>query len=382
MYPLLDLPLILQALLVFPFGLVIGSFLNVVIHRVPRGESVAFPGSHCGSCGAPVKSYDNIPVLSYLLLRGKCRTCKTHFSWRYPLVELLIGVLFFALVYRHGLTWMSVAEMIFVTIIVALTFIDGEHMLLPDVITYPALLFAVVAITAVTYISFANGVQVFPINAWLPEIFVTSSVAQWLSFVAIALAVPALWLVDKVENVLFGKYHDFDDVEETEEGKAFNLNWERKTKRVVTITMSAGVVAQIIWWIAAFKNAQAVPVHPPAGFYASFSILQSILGALVGGGALWVFRAAFFYLRGIEGMGLGDIKLMAVVGAFLGWQMVLLVFLCGTLLGTIVGGSAALISRQGMKFRFPFGVPLGVSTLLALFFGQALLHWYLGLFPH
>lgn len=372
MNPLVDLPLLSQALLVLPFGLIIGSFLNVVIYRVPRGESVAFPASHCGSCGAAVKPYDNIPVLSYLILRGQCRACRTPFSWRYPLVEALVGGLFFALVFRHGLTWMSVAEMIFVAIIVALTFIDGEHMLLPDVITYPALLFAVVAITAVTYVSFENGSP--PLNAWLPDFLGTTSFAQWVGYVAIALAVPALWCVDKIENVLFGKYHDFDDAEETEEDKAFSLRWEQQTTRVVRATMIVGGIAQLLWWIVAAKST-------PHSFYASFGLLQAVVGALVGGGALWMFRAAFFYVRGIEGMGLGDIKLMAVVGAFLGWQLVLLVFLFGTLLGSLVGGLAAIVSRQGMKFRFPFGVPLGIATIVTLFYGQAILHWYLGMFP-
>lgn len=373
MTPLFDLPLFYQALLALPFGLIIGSFLNVVIHRVPRAESVAFPASHCGSCGAAVKPYDNIPVLSYLLLRGKCRACRTHFSWRYPLVEAMVGGLFFALAYRHGLTWMTIAEMIFVAIIVALTFIDGEHMLLPDVITYPALLFALVAITAVTYASAASGGQSFPLNAWLPEIF-SASLVPWIGFVAFALAVPALWCVDKVENVLFGKYHDFDEVEETEEEKVFAQRWEQKTSRVVRATIITGVVVQILWWIV---TATQLPFSLPA----SYGLVQAAVGALVGGGVLWLFRAAFFYLRGVEGMGLGDIKLMAFVGAFLGWQLVLFVFLFGTFLGSLVGGLAAVISRQGMKFRFPFGVPLGLATILTLFYGQAILSWYLSMFP-
>lgn len=373
MTPLFDLPLFYQALLALPFGLIIGSFLNVVIHRVPRAESVAFPASHCGSCGAAVKPYDNTPVLSYLLLRGKCRACRTHFSWRYPLVEAMVGGLFFALAYRHGLTWMTIAEMIFVAIIVALTFIDGEHMLLPDVITYPALLFALVAITAVTYASAASGGQSFPLNAWLPEIF-SASLVPWIGFVAFALAVPALWCVDKVENVLFGKYHDFDEVEETEEEKVFAQRWEQKTSRVVRATIITGVVVQILWWIV---TATQLPFSLPA----SYGLVQAAVGALVGGGVLWLFRAAFFYLRGVEGMGLGDIKLMAFVGAFLGWQLVLFVFLFGTFLGSLVGGLAAVISRQGMKFRFPFGVPLGLATILTLFYGQAILSWYLSMFP-
>ena len=112
MFPLQELPLIIQALIASVFGLIVGSFLNVVIYRVPQGESIAFPASHCGSCGKAVKPYDNIPLLSYAILRGRCRFCKETYSWRYPAVELLVGLLFFAVVYQNGLTWLSIARLV------------------------------------------------------------------------------------------------------------------------------------------------------------------------------------------------------------------------------------------------------------------------------
>ncbi len=375
-----DIPLFAQFIVAMAFGLIVGSFLNVVIYRVPRAESVAFPASHCGSCGANVKPYDNIPVLSYLILGGKCRFCKASYSWIYPAVELLVGLLFLAVVYwNDGITTLGIAQSIFIAILVALIFIDAKHLLLPDVITYPALLFCLLAIMIVTYFNFANDEYLQPISAWLPEALSNLSVTQWLSFIAIALAIPALWLVDKLEDILFSKYHEFDDEDETAAEAALNVKWEQQTKKVVKFVLIFGLLAQAAWWIAFYKSPQLLP-HPPASHFAAYALTQAVIGALVGGGTLWLLRAAFFYIRGIEGMGLGDIKLMAFIGAFMGWQQTLLILLLSTLLGTIVGGAAALISRKGLKLRMPFGVPIGISAIIALFYGQQMLRAYLSQF--
>ncbi len=375
MFPLQELPLILQASIASIFGLIVGSFLNVVIYRVPRGESIAFPASHCGSCGKPVKPYDNIPVLSYLILRGRCRFCKETYSWRYPAVELLVGLLFFAVVYQNGLTWLSIAQVIFIAIIVALTFIDAEHFLLPDVITYPALLFAIVSITAISFWLSWSALSGLTLHSWLPPAIGESDFPYWFGLGAIALAVPALWVIDRIENVLFGKYFEFTEEEETEEDKVLNEKWEKQRQRVIFFTMISGVIAQIIWWFAVWKRIQ------PATIDASYALLQSVIGAIIGGGVVWVLRAAFFYLRGIEGMGLGDIKLMAVIGAFFGWDIALLVIFFGTLLGSIVGGIVALRSKEGMKLRLPFGVPLGICAILAIFYGHSVIQWYVQMLP-
>src|SRR6185369_4972439 len=127
------------------FGAIIGSFLNVVIHRVPLEESIVFPNSRCPSCGAVIAFYDNIPVLSYVLLRAKCRGCKQSISFRYPLVELLTAALFVAVAMHDGLSVALVFDLIFVSALVALMFIDAAHQILPDVITLPGIAFAVVA---------------------------------------------------------------------------------------------------------------------------------------------------------------------------------------------------------------------------------------------
>jgi len=128
------------------FGLLIGSFLNVVIYRLPRNESVVFPSSHCGACGAAIKPYDNIPLLSYLILGGRCRACKVRIPIRYPAVEALTAALFLVVYFAHGSMGLPVVlDCVFVTLIVPLVFIDAGHMILPARITFPGFLFALVA---------------------------------------------------------------------------------------------------------------------------------------------------------------------------------------------------------------------------------------------
>ena len=133
------------------FGAVIGSFLNVVIHRVPLEESIVFPNSRCASCGGAIAFYDNIPVLSWVMLGAKCRRCKERISFRYPAVELLTAALFVGVAWHAGLSAALPFDLVFVSALVALLFIDAEHMILPNVITYPGIVFAVVARIAIPY---------------------------------------------------------------------------------------------------------------------------------------------------------------------------------------------------------------------------------------
>src|SRR5262249_12712653 len=132
----------------FCFGLIIGSFLNVVIYRTPRGTSIIFPGSHCPMCETPVRPYDNIPVLSYALLGGRCRTCRASISWTYPAVALLTVAMFLALFLKTGPSWEVLIEFAFAGAMIALVFIDARHHLLPNVILYPAFVFALAAAAA------------------------------------------------------------------------------------------------------------------------------------------------------------------------------------------------------------------------------------------
>ena len=275
-------------LTVFIFGLLIGSFLNVVIYRLPLGESIVFPGSHCPSCNTAIKWYDNIPLISYaLLLRGRCRNCRTRISAIYPAVEVLVACLYVALVAVHkdqiaAGSWLPfVADLVFVSLIVPLVFIDLHHKLLPNAITYPGL-FVLLVLRALAP------------DPWIlshtPRLFGLETAPQW----AVA---------------LFG----------------------------------------------------------------------SVLGALAGGGCLWLVREAYYRFRHVEGMGLGDVKMMLMVGAYLGWQLTLLTVFIGSVLGSLVG--VLLIIRGGsMKMQIPFGVFLGPAAIIALFGGQQFITWYIGMY--
>ncbi len=269
-------------------GAIIGSFLNVVIHRLPREESIVLPSSRCPSCGAAIAFYDNVPVLSYLLIGGRCRSCKTHISARYPAVEALTALLFVAVAWHDGLTLALPFDLLFVAAITALVFIDAEHMILPNAITYPGIVFSLIARLAVPY--------------------------------------------------LIGEPH-FDDL-------PMLLN---------------GPLAEMPLWAA--------------------SLIGALLGALIGGGSLWLMGWTWEKLRGIEAMGLGDVKMMFMVGAYLGWRLTILNIFIGVLSGSLIG--MALMVRQGrrnMQMLLPFGVFLGIGAIAALLIGANIVEWYAGQF--
>jgi leader peptidase (prepilin peptidase)/N-methyltransferase len=270
------------------FGAIIGSFLNVVIHRVPLEESIVLPSSRCPSCGAAIAFYDNVPVLSYLMLAGRCRACKVHISPRYPAVEALTALLWLAVVWRDGLSVALPFDLVFVTAITALIFIDAEHMILPNVITYPGIVFALVA----------------------------------------RLAIP----------LLSGQPH-FDDLP----------------------MLMNGRLAGVPLWAA--------------------SLIGAAIGALVGGGSLWLMGWTWEKLRGVEAMGLGDVKMMFMVGAYLGWRLTILNIFLGVLSGSLIG--VALMARKGerdMQMLLPFGVFLGIGAIAALLIGSNIVEWYAGQF--
>ena len=239
-------------------GLVVGSYLNVVIHRLPLGESTVLPRSRCPHCRQVIAARDNLPLVSFVLLRGRCRHCGAPISWRYPLVELATAALFVACLYRFGWSWQTPVAALFAALLVALAGIDFDCFLLPDALT--------------------------------------------LSGLAIGLAV--------------------------------------------------SVAAD---WI---------------------SPLEADLGVLLGGGLLWGIAEAWYHLRGEEGMGLGDAKMLAMIGAFLGWQGVLVTLLLGSLAGSVTGLALLVGRRADLKARLPFGVFLAGGAVIALFFGRQLVTAY------
>lgn len=270
------------------FGAIIGSFLNVVIHRVPNEESVVFPNSRCPSCGAVIAFYDNIPVLSWMLLRAKCRGCKQPISFRYPAVELLTAALFIVVAWHDGARVGLLFDLVFVSALLALIFIDAEHMILPNVITYPGIVFAVVA---------------------------------------------------RIVIPLIGGTPHFDDLP----------------------SLSQGAFAGMPIWVT--------------------SVAGAAIGALIGGGSLWLMGWTWEKLRGIEAMGLGDVKMMFMVGAYLGWRLTILTIFVGVLSGSIIG--VVLMARQrerNMQMLLPFGIFLGLGAIGSLLFGSQIVEWYAGQF--
>ena len=267
---------------VFAFGLIIGSFLNVCILRIPEGKSIVLPPSACPKCGAPIRPYDNIPVISYLLLAGKCRGCKTRISPMYPLVELLTAILLFACYRAFGLTVETAKWSVFSAITIVLVFTDLRERILPDV---------------VNFLGFGLGLV-------------------------------------------------FSFFTPPEDGTAQRLT-HLLSRRALPIGM--------------------------------ISLLDALLGAAVGGGLLWLVMEVYFRLRKREGMGLGDVKMMLMAGAFLGIKRTLLTIFAGSLLGSVLG--IAFIAARGKKsdYELPFGTFLGMAAILVAFFGTPVVNWYSGM---
>ncbi|HEY2380710.1 MAG TPA: prepilin peptidase [Terriglobia bacterium] len=262
------------------FGLVIGSFLNVVILRLPQGISISVPRSHCPQCKKQISWYDNIPVLSYLILGGRCRRCKRKFSARYPFIEAITGVVSLLLCLKYGLTIEWGIFLVFSSALIVLAFIDLDHRILPDVITL-------------------NGI--------------------WLGIlISVYLAEPSP-LISRL---------------------SLAAGFELTNPRVIAFS-------------------------------------ASVLGIIVGGGLLWGVAEAYLRLRGIEGMGFGDVKMMAMVGAFLGAPLALLTIMFGSLLGSIVGLIFIRMTKRTREYELPFGTFLSFAGIVAVLYGEDLMRWYI-----
>ncbi len=235
-------------------GAAVGSFLNVCISRIPEGISIVFPPSRCPHCGHPVRFYDNIPLISYLLLGGKCRDCGEGISWRYPLVELLTAVFAWLLFRRYGMTPAYPVAFLFICVLIVVTFIDLDHQIIPHILTL-------------------GGIPVFAILA-----------------------------------VLF-----------------------------------LGLTA-----------------------------VDAFLGIMIGAGSLYFVAVYYEALTGREGMGGGDVNLLAMLGAFLGWKSLLSILLVSSLLGAVVGAVLILGKGKDMRYAVPFGPFLCAAAVIHLFFGDSL----------
>lgn len=366
-------------------GFLIGSFLNVVIHRVPLNESIVFPGSHCPACGARLRAYDNIPIVSFILLRGRCRNCGDRISWRYPLVELLTACLFATIVLKTGPTWEALLEMLFASVMIVLVFIDAIHHLLPNVITYPAIVFAIAATIARAGWG-EQQTSTMELSIIIPALMpmFTAWKAAILGGLLIALAAPGFWLLDRLDLILYNKYFDWQDEEEEIAAdepvpidtidQAAEILADRRYRRTIMASILFGLLVGLTWAVLCmFVSAK----HPHEFDLAYGGLWRAIGGALVGSLPIWWLRAVWFFIRGIEGMGLGDVKLMAIIGAFLGWQGAFGVMLVGSIVGAAIGAILMWRSKEGLKTALPFGVCLGAAALIAMLTATPFFNWYI-----
>lgn len=360
----------------FLFGLVIGSFLNVVIHRVPLEESVVFPGSRCPSCRAPIRPLDNIPLVSYALLRGRCRNCGGSIPASYPLVELLTGAVFALSALKCGPGWEALLEMAFASAMISLVFIDARHHLIPNVITYPMIVLSLAAAAAREGWGDPNPSALgFSIIFERPDYAFPALRASLIGAAAIAMAAPAFRLIDKLDLLLFNKYFEWEEEEIEEEpgdGDRVAGDPEPGQRSVILASVGAGFLVAAAW-VLAVTLLSARDTRPFDDAYDG--LLSGVAGALIGGGLIWVLRAFYFYARGIEGIGLGDVKMIAVIGAFLGWQSMFGVLLIGSILGTAVGITLSLRARRGLRTPLPFGACLGIAAILVLFLSRPFVAW-------
>ena len=246
----------------FIFGTFIGSFLNVCIFRLPAHQSVVTPSSHCPSCKHPIAFYDNIPLISFIILRGKCRKCKASISYQYPLVELLTGLLSLIFVIKCGFLSLNYfVYFIFSAALLAITVIDIQHKIIPDIISLPGIIVGLI------------------ISFFVPHL----------------------------------------------------------------------------------------------------TFLDSLIGAVVGGGSLLLVAGGYYLFTKHEGMGLGDVKLLAMMGAFLGWKSILFIIMVASFSGALVGITMMLLQKKGRKYAIPFGPFLSLGALSYLLYGGEIIRWYIQL---
>ncbi len=243
------------------FGALVGSFLNVCIIRLPKEESIVWPGSHCPHCRKSIRFYDNIPLISYILLKGKCRHCNGPISIQYPLIEGITALGSLILFMKFGPSLSFLIYFTFVAALIVITVIDLYHQIIPDVISLPGI--------------------------------------------------------------------------------------------------GVGLLASLV-----------LP---------QFTFFDSLIGFLLGGGSLFLVATLYQWLFKREGMGGGDVKLLAMIGAFLGWKAVILTILLGSLIGSIIGIIIMVLKGKDFKYAIPFGPFLSLGAVIALFYGPEIVSWYLGL---
>lgn len=362
-------------------GALIGSFANVVIYRVPAKKSIVWPGSSCPKCGHKIKPWENIPILSWLFLRGKCSSCKNPISIRYPLIEALTAAGFVALALRfpvgtHGLTVFPLLALY--AMFVMMSMIDYDHYILPDSLTLPAVAIAVL------------GTLLYAPESGLP------SLSQAIMGGAIGAGIIAM--INRVGSLILRRFGDtkerlwpvgMDQVNMAALGGALGGLWiglglallsfivnlvSRKTVRLPEGILYA------FWVIALVLSSTNLWIGP----------VQSISASLAAAGIISVLGSVFWWIKDMVSptetpiedddepvaMGFGDVKLAAVLGAMLGWKVVLVAIMLAFIIGAVAGVIGRLLGGSRMV---PFGPSLAIGGVLALFVGQPLIQWYLGM---
>jgi len=263
----------------FLFGAIVGSFLNVCIFRIPLGTSLISPSSSCPQCKTAIKAYDNIPILSYFLLGGRCRYCNASIPPRYPLVETMMAFFSTFLILKFGLSPSFFISFIFISSLIVVSFIDLDHRIIPDKISLPGIILGFL-------VSFIKPV------AGHNDILV-------------------LYVFKTVKGAL------------------------------------------------------------------NMATLDSLLGIFIGGGLLYAVAVLFYWVTKKEGMGGGDIKLLAMIGAYLGWSSTLFTILVSSLIGSMVGIALMVAKGADSKYAIPFGPFLSIGAVIYLFFGREMIRWYL-----
>jgi leader peptidase (prepilin peptidase)/N-methyltransferase len=242
-------------------GLAVGSFLNVCIHRLPRRESLVSPPSRCPKCAVPLRWYDNIPLLSYVVLGGQCRNCRAPISVIYPIVELVTAGVFLAAYSLFGPSPLLIARLVLACAMIVLFVVDLQHRILPNIITLPGIIV----------------------------------------------------------------------------GFVFSL------------------------------------FLPPGWF-------ESLMGLVAGGGVLLLMAETYYRVRNEEGLGMGDVKMLAMIGAFLGWKLMLVTLVLSSFLGSLIGIGMIVLKKGDMKYALPFGTFLAIGAIVASVSGDAILNWYAGFY--
>ncbi len=331
----------------FILGTVVGSFLNVCIVRLPKGESVVAPGSHCVSCQKPIAWFDNIPLFSYVALGGKCRYCQAKFSPRYLGIEFLTGIAFVGFWEAFGWQAVLIPYLFLVSGFIIATFVDFEHRIIPDEVSLGGLVAGIL------------------FSAFIPALHDTTdgvlSAGRWIALIMVGLCLTMYKLM-----CLFQKPAAATD---PRTGEISEEPREQEDLVFYVIVLAATAAVFLLHFAITKFGAQA-----PVMAMHLLSLEASLIGFLVGGGTIFAMGMLGEIIFRKEAMGGGDVKLLAMIGAFLGWKNAILTFFISPLFGAVVG---ILIMLRTKEKAIAYGPYIVLGALISLFFSEIIINWIL-----